>query len=88
MGLVSEMLGRITFERLIIVALITVVATAILILWRQQATINAMSEELAVLRVSLTTTNHHLQQQQQAPLNNINPQKTPADPTGDNSKDK
>ena len=57
MGLVTDMLGRVTFERLIIVALITVVATAILILWRQQATINAMSEELAVLRVSLT--NNH-----------------------------
>ena len=57
MGLVTDMLGRVTFERLIIVALITVVATAILILWRQQATINAMSEELAVLRVSFTNNN-------------------------------
>ena len=58
MGYAVELLSRVTFERMIIVALIFIVASTILILWRLESTMTAMSGELANLRFSLNDFPH------------------------------
>ena len=57
MQIVTELISYITFERIVISILFFIMVSMIFIFVRQQSTINAMSEELAVLR-SLMQKNH------------------------------
>ena len=49
-GLVFQIIGYITFERIVIACLFMSLVSMIFIFVRQQSTINSMSEELSSLR--------------------------------------